>query len=442
LEFITLAVAENADHLSPDGQGIYKYIFQETNYGASTPFKEIKMANSLCYFELTAGEVIHRNKNISYDFVLSSRSFDDLIDEHSKMLQKQIHDVVASYGPKISTALSGGYDSRLMLALLKKENIEPGVYVYGPEKSADVTVAKTIAAGEGFKISHINKATHPVPRPKDYAQTVRDNFYALDGYPNEGIYDFGANMMTRRQRADKGTLIFNGGGGEIYRNFFYLPNCTYSIDNLLDSFYSRYTKDFCTNAFSEKNYRQNLKEKIMTALQINIETLTRTQLEFAYPGFRLRYWTSKDNTNNNRLGSFLTPFINYETIQAALKIPLHYKTHGKFQSALINKIHPSLASYPSDYGYSFNQDVPFVTRLKNNLTIYRPTFIRRYSYAIKHAMTKPDIPKTISGEYLDPILGGTTPYMDHYFDMKKIKDSGLMSRVLTLEYLFNHLKVQ
>ena len=435
-----LALAENIPGRTIDAQGVYEYAFQETNYGATTPLIEIKMADSLKYFEFTKDGVLEHTKNVPISFEQSNASYEDLIEEHSSLLQNQMQSVVSSHGPKIATALSGGYDSRLMLSLAQNAGITPEVYVYGADGSPDVKVAKAVAAGEGFKINHINKAKYPKPTVDEYGGTVKDNFYALDGFPNEGIFDFGANMKTRRERAEDGTLILNGGGGEIYRNFFYLPDGSYTVDQLLNVFYSRYTSDFCTSEFSEDNYRNTLKEKIKYALGLKNDCMSRTELEYAYPGFRLRYWTAKDNSNNNRLGSFLTPFICYETIQAALKMPLKFKTHGKFQGDLINRVNPAMAAYHSDYGYSFNEPVPLKTKIKNNMTIYRPILLRRYSYALQHKMRDLSLPETLSAEYLTPILPDT-PFMNRYFKIDKIKDAAFLGRVLTLEYLFKHLSL-
>lgn len=436
-----LALAENIDDLSINSQGVYEYCFQETTYGDTTPLNEIKMADSLKFYELTENGVTECEKNTAVNFEQTTATYDELIEEHSALLQNQMQSVVSSYGPNIATALSGGYDSRLMLSLARNTGTTPAVYVYGPDGSPDVTVAKAIASGADFKISHINKAKHPKPTIEAYSDIVKDTFYALDGFPNEGIFDFGANMKTRRERAKDGTLILNGGGGEIYRNFFYLPDRRYSLDELFNVFYSRYSKDFCTEAFNEQEYRTNLKSKIKYALDLKNEHMSRTELEYAYPGFRLRYWTAKDNSNNNRLGSFLTPFICFETIQATLKIPLKYKTHGKFQGDLINRVNSEMASYLSDYGYRFNEPVPFKKKFKNNMTIYRPVWLRKNSYAIQHKMAKLNLPPAMQDDYLNSILPGNTNYMSRYFNISEIRDAALMGRALTLEYLFRHLKI-
>lgn len=431
-----LATATASVHLSPNKQAIYEYAFQETTYGEDTVFKEVSSLDSLKYFEFLADGPIGYDKKLTFDFQPSGASCEDLVQETVPMLRDLVRPIADVFGDKIRTALSGGYDSRLMLALLKDSGSRPHVYVYGPDNSPDVTVARTIAKGEDFPLEHINKATYPTPTAETYPDIIRDNFHALDGLPGESIFDFGANMDTRRKRANHGHMIFNGGGGEIFRNFFYLSDGCFTITDLINSFYSRYTKTVCQQEFKEQNYRDGLHDKIKTALEVSSDKLTRGQVEYAYPAFRLRYWTCRDNGNNTRLGSYLTPFVSYQMIKKALTIPLTYKNHGRFQADLIKEISPELAAYQSDYGYAFDEQVPGKIRFKNRLTYYRPTMLRRYSYAIQQRMRHLNLPDT-----LKPIVGKDTPYMSRYFKVDEIKDAALLGRVHTLEYLFRHFNL-
>lgn len=434
-----LALAENSPKLTIDKQGVYEYCFQETTYGHSTPFKEIKLADSLSFYELSEEKIITHDKLFPISYELSSASYNELLSQQANLMKKQMKTIVSAYGQNITTALSGGYDSRLLLSLLIEAGVTPKLYVYGGDSSPDVQVAKSIAKGEGLEIKHVDKSKHKKPSPEQYAKIINDNYYGLDGFPYEGIYDFGGNMETRIERSQNSTMVLNGGGGEIYRNFFYLPEKKYSINDLISVFYNRFSQAFCTAEFDASGYQTQLKEKIKHALKLDSDHMTRTQVEYAYPGFRLRYWTSKDYSNSSRLGNFLTPFISYENISSALQIPLNFKTHGKFQGDLINKISPTLASYYSDYGFPFNQKVPFKNIVKNNLTIYRPIWLRKNSYAIQHHLAKKNIPETINSDYMSAVMPTGVKVMDKYFKIEEIKDPGLLGRVMTLEYMFQKL---
>lgn len=441
-----LAAASTASELSANKQAIYEYAFQEATYGSDTVFREVATLDSLKNFEFTPDGPIAHDKGLNFSFHPNTAPLHDLVDETVQLLRNTVQPVSKMFGNRIRTALSGGYDSRLMLALLKDSGSTPGIYVYGSDDSPDVVVARTIAEGEDFPLDHIDKGNYPVPKVQDYTKTVEDNFYGLDGLPGEGIFDFGANMDTRRTRSSHGYMIFNGGGGEIFRNFFYLPEFSlsggkFTISDLISSFYSRYSCDFCQDNFNEQQYRDALHDKIKVALMVSTDRLSRGQVEYVYPAFRLRYWTARDNNNNSRLGPYLTPFISYTLIKKALTIPLKFKNHGIFQAELIKAVSPELAAYMSDYGHSFDRKIPAKVKFRSYLTYYRPPSLRRYSYALQHRMRKLTLPKTLSPEYLDPLFKNGQPHMSQYFKINKIRDAALLGRILTLEYLFSHFKV-
>ena len=73
------------------------------------------------------------------------------------------------------------------------------------------------------------------------------------------------------------------------------------------------------------------------------------------------------------------------------------------------------------------------------MTIFRPVWLRKRSYAIKHKMANLSLPQTLSDGYIRPVLPAGTPYMDQYFKIPEIRDAALLGRVLTLEFLFGHL---
>ncbi len=110
-----------------------------------------------------------------------------------------------------------------MLSLLIDAGVTPQLYVYGEDYSPDVVVAKSIAKGEGLKIHHVDKSSHEKPSPEKYAEIINDNYYGLDSYPFEGIYDFGGNLETRRERSQNNTMVLNGGAVKFIEISFICP---------------------------------------------------------------------------------------------------------------------------------------------------------------------------------------------------------------------------
>ena len=102
---------------------------------------------------------------------------------------------------------------------MRKTGIDPYLYVYGTDESADVRVAKTVAAGEGIALDHRNRAIRSKMEPDEYRGMLENQYFVCDGMTNVGIFDSGQTLATRLERVSKAKLQLNGGGGEIYRNF-------------------------------------------------------------------------------------------------------------------------------------------------------------------------------------------------------------------------------
>jgi len=435
-----LAAAGALERRTVDAQSVYEYVFQGATYGNSTVFKEIRLADSGCVYELEAGaKEIPREGRLSA--VASSESVDVRVDHNLKQLRDYFQVIGDCFGNNIDTALSGGYDSRLTLALLLERGIDPSLHVYGRESDADVRVARNISRCEGIDLVHEDKSRFPRVEADRFAEIVEYNFLIFDGYPTDGIFDNGADAATRRERCDKGRLMLNGGGGEIFRNFFYLRNRSFTVRQLMWTFYSRFDPRACTDRFDEHVYHSALGDKLKSAIGVKNERLTRQEVESAYPLFRCRYWMGRNNSVNNRFGYALTPFIDYAIVKSAISIPTQEKYFGRFEARLIRGVSPALAAYDSAYGHDFSGDVPWPKVIKEFATYVRPPRLRRYSYSVQNRLRKKNLPYTLTQNYLNRVLSDL-PYMRAFFQVEYVRDPAQLNRICTLEYLMQRFPAE
>ncbi|MGB0630942.1 MAG: hypothetical protein ACPGRZ_09620 [Alphaproteobacteria bacterium] len=231
-----LAVANAAESLTADPQCIYEYVFQGSTYGTRTLFREVRLHESRNL--LTLGSEVSSEP---YHAWIGNEIRDEPIEVHLERTLANLNGyydaIAACFGNRIDIALSGGYDSRLTLALLRSRDLDPSIHVYGGDTDPDVRIAKTIAAGEGFALDHQNKgnvAQLPVDR---FAETIKRNLFSFHGHPPDGVFENGTDWETRLARCSDGKVALNGGGGEIFRNFFYLPNRSFSAREIVWSFY-------------------------------------------------------------------------------------------------------------------------------------------------------------------------------------------------------------
>jgi len=431
-----LAIANAVETLSIDPQCVYEYVFQGTTYGDRTLFREIRLhaaREPLALGDTVTSSPFH--KAVPTDVL--NAPIEEHLERNLANLHRYYDAIAACFGDRVDTALSGGYDSRLTLALLQSHGISPSIHVYGSGTDADVRIAKEIAAGEGFTVEHQDKSMFPPITEDDFAGAVYRNLYSFHGHPPDGLFDNGTDWPTRISRCTDGKVALNGGGGEIFRNFFYLPDRSFTAREILWSFYGGFDPAWCGNAFDEKVYLSNKARKLRQAAGAETERLSRGQVEALYPFYRCRYWMGKNNSVNNRLGAALTPFIDANVLPAALALPLRYKNSGRFEARLIEAVSPALAAYPSDYGHSFLGAPPLKRRLKDRLVYMRPPRLRRITFRLKNRKP-PERPYWLQDAYLKRVIDPDAPYMREFFHLDRVNSLDHLNRIYTLELLFQH----
>ncbi|PID59186.1 MAG: hypothetical protein CR986_06835 [Ignavibacteriae bacterium] len=421
-----LAVRTAISQVTLSLQEIYEYVFNGAFYANRTPIKEISMLNSHKYYDVLSNE-IKRNKSIEYKKSYNFSTFQELVEQISiEYINyfKVLHD---NFNNSIISALSGGYDTRLMLALLQKNKIKSSFYVGGADNSKDVIIAKEISVSEKLNLEHIvqEKSIH---NNENFINLLKNKFYAIDGLGVVGIFNKLGNMDVENSK--KARLNLNGMGGEIYRNFWTLPDKSFTVHDFLISKYKNISYDFCKN-FNAKSYFEELAVKVKKILYTQNDILKRHELELVYSQMRLKYWASRTISYLNQLSFSLAPFIEYKFTLPSSQIPIKFKNYGYLEAEIIKFINPKLAKYSSNYGINFFDPIPFNFKLKNAFKNAIPVSIRPSLRKIKNK--KERLPEYLNKNFIAEFLGTDELMMSQYFEIDKIYSVDILSRIFTLE---------
>ncbi|MEN3951017.1 hypothetical protein [Iodidimonas sp. SYSU 1G8] len=428
-----MAVLDSIDAPVPDPTGIFQYVWNGSTFGDRTVFDAVRL--------LPAPAVVRFGETVrigvagpAIDLFEETRAA--TVAAHARERSDALRSLFATYGalaPRpVRSALSGGYDSRLILAALRDAGITPELFVFGGEADPDVTTAKRIAAGEGLALRHLDKGRAAPSAPDAFPAQVERDLVAFDGLKYDGLFDSGADYRDRMDRQAGDAVVLNGSAGEIYRNFFYLPDKPLALDDLISAFFSRYDPAAMTSAFSEDAYRDTLAADMMAALRTDKVKVSRPMIEALYPLFRGRYWSARDVSVNQRFGWMLYPFLEPEIIAGTNTIPYGVKQFGRLEAAMIRHLSPELARYRTAYGMSLEGEPPLSFKLKQLASIHRPAAIRRRTYRFaRHAPPPPWLTRPWLGTVLDMEL----PYMRALFRTGRMKAPEALNRMLTIEYL-------
>ena len=440
-----LATATSIDRLNWDPQGIYEFAFNVFPTGDDSVFAEVKRLGPDVELELGA-TAVRRPISRPTPAEAPMTSLDELRDQIAARLRQVVRPYAEHFGDRIQCPLSGGLDSRLALALLRDAGVNPHVYVYGAAGDADVEVARAIGSGEGFPVEIFQKATWRQLAPDEFPEQVERNFHETDALVTDGgLFDNGGNAFARHSRASNAQLAVSGGCGEVFRNFFYLPDRRLRARQVVEAFYARYSLMDTTEAFDPRAFIDAIEAKALASIgQSGVDgPLDRQSIEALYPRHRCRSFFGREISLVARHGAYLMPFLEPAVVDLALQIPIHDKNLGRFEALLLTTIDPKLAHYPSAYGHRFDEPPTLGHRWSEWSSRARTPWLRRQSYALQRRLGR--VIEDSHGGILSPIYLGRVidlhfPHMSRFFRMDRRhgtvqRDQGLYRRIATLEYL-------
>ncbi|MBV9883408.1 MAG: hypothetical protein JO276_10410 [Sphingomonadaceae bacterium] len=434
-----LAATHALPRLSFDTQGVYEFAFNVVPIGNDTIFAELKTLGPDRVLVLDEdgirATIVPRPLPEPEKLPLAAR-----IAAHRERLMAIVSDHVRQFGDNIRCPLSGGLDSRLALAALRAAGSRPHLFVYGGAGSIDVRIARRIAEAEGFGIEWVDKEAWREVSPDEFPDLVERNFQLYDGLPNYGeLFENGANAAARAARHADGALSASGGCGEIFRNFFFLPDRPLSAAAVARTFFARYAKEDVTAAFDERAFLRGLEDKILLALGRRSDRgrLPRGLIEQIYPRIRCRALFGREISLEAWYGAYLMPFLDHRLVAEAMKLPLGLKNAGRFEAKLLAAIDPVLARHRSAYGHHFARRPSIRHRFDEWSTRIRPVALRQRSYALRRRLgpVADEHGGLLTPEYMSRVIDLDFPIMRRFFRPEAIAgDSGLMRRVANLEY--------
>ena len=429
-----LAVVRQLKSKQLDIQAMYEYVFEGASYNDNTYIQQVELLDAFYLHELmTAGEPIRKKHSIP---VIESRNFAERVELTVEHLVSYFETLKGCFGDAACSALSGGYDSRLIVALLSRVKMEPRLYVYGAELSPDVRIAREIADGEQLEILHDSK--NPAKLTLDqFQQVIHDEFFFADGHGPVGVFSNGAEQSARTLRSSLSDLQLNGGGGEIFRNFWMAPDKPIAIDGFLKSRFDRLPQSSFRKAFDKNRYLLNLQEKVQRMLQINNNVMTRQELEKLYVYMRVKYWMGYNTSIQNLRGHALIPLTEPIFALSGFTIPFEHKEMGRFEGALIRSLNPGLAAYDSAYGRNFIDKPGVPERFKNLLELHLPVSLKRHLRRMAYRYASARLPYYLEPDYVSSIGSSGTSCMSDFFDLEEIRDPRMVSRIHTVDLVLS-----
>ena len=411
------------------------YILNGASHGVSSIVSGISRVPANYRFDLSRDVMTHADQKawiMAYEFASEAAAINSV----SATLKERTDSFLNNDPRGLVTALSGGFDSRLILSALTAAQCRADLFVYGKPDDEDVLIAQDLGKAIGKPVEVINKAVMDADRTVMDLAKLEANALFFDGTPIDGLFDPGSDHLTRIRHAKSGKLQLNGGGGEIFRNFFYLGNRPYSTTELVQCFYHQFTRDVFPSRSAYDDYVDSTASNIAQAVHNRSGLLSRTEVEAVYPLFRLTQWTSRTNSIVARYGRYYTPLVDPILVRQALALPMAWKNYGRFEAQLIDRLNPHLGAQQLSYGFTPASGPDLAYRIKMALQHARPPALRSLTPSIKRALSRS---RPAEGSKIPSCLQLTEP-IDQIVRIEKIGSSAQLKRawsVMALMKIFD-----
>lgn len=420
-----------------NSQAFYEYLLTSATYCSDTFITEITRCSCEEYFIFD-----NHIKKVPH-YVLPAP---EMTKSKAETIAKTAKDLKESFliwnnsDKKISSGLSGGFDSRLLAAIYKSLNIDVEYHVSGKEHENDVRIAKEIAQAENLSLEHREIGVMNTIPEDEYPAFIKKQLYRNDASGNHGIFNDGFDWQEQYKQAAKKELVLVGIGGEIYRNFWKMRDKTWSVTQLIDFAFNVFDHSEFTDKFCKETYFRNISEKITHLTKASPKEMKRSQIEQLYPVFRMRYWAGMEVSKRGSYFPLILPFANPQLCQNSTVLPISWKRCGEFEANLIHHTDPQMASYTSEYGFSFSKNLPWKMKASEHLRAFdsplRKVFRKRKRLKeaqIKNNRDQSHFPYYLNKNYLSSIFNMKDLEISKYIHLEKIQDPGMLSRALTVE---------
>ena len=255
-------------------------------------------------------------------------------------------------GEGVCARVTGGTDSRAVLAALLKAGVRPSLFISGYEDNPDVSITQEIGRVTGLEVSALN------PHAKE------DNWLERSFDFCDGMHDVvGAyrQLILTEMAVKKGSLWFGGVGGEFYKNSFCMPfryHClfrTASAREIINIIFLARMRTALGKGFLHdevKKLAARLSDDIYSLLAGRVEREKGNLARFNTAGVkRMQGYTCMTNTIANYITQ-IDPLMDCHTIRSVSYMsPVALSMHV-WQRKQIHKNFPALGAIRTDQGYS------------------------------------------------------------------------------------------
>ncbi len=258
-------------------------------------------------------------------------------------------------GRKISVGLSGGLDSRVLLALLMKSGAPFQCHVHGPEDEPDVIISKAVAETAGAEHHYVDDSNPRGPLMIDYIKR-----YSGASFGCRVAWD-AATLRVFEQLAEQNVVLIDGGYGEICRRhlmnrIWYSPVGRMAlyrndISRILPFMMAPKQAIFSTEIHSlmQRDLHGGLEQAWMNARSLKLPSMEDT-LDLFVMHHRMHHLAGPVQRLLDETLPSTMPLADPAALQNVFTMPLRQRRRSRMFREIIHRFAPELEQHPLAQG--------------------------------------------------------------------------------------------
>ncbi|MGE0128629.1 MAG: hypothetical protein AB7U82_11160 [Blastocatellales bacterium] len=339
------------DDVTPDPLGCEEFLRTGAIYEDRTLFREVKklapatvsrfakgrLTDTVCYWRMSDLDPE------AFDGERAARSLGERLTHAARR--------IAGVYQRPVCDLTGGYDSRSVVAAFMRAGVEFETTVAGRDADPDVVISKGLSNLTGAPHRHFE------PDTEISAENLKQALLLTDGECD--LIRYARVQSLHNQLSTEFDVSVNGSYGEIARGYWWellFPKTgkREQIDcRRLAA--KRYAADPCSPDLFPPD--QGL--DIIEHLAIVIGRLNRrlggwpntAQMDHAYLTLRMQRWQGRIASGTDQIWPCLSPFMFRSALEAALQTTVRTRKRSKLVRNLMTMLSPQLAAYQLEYGH-------------------------------------------------------------------------------------------
>lgn len=337
-----LSVCDNMEKLTVQKQELLEYINTSVWQGNTSIFKEVNKFQSGNLISFDNHSKISYHSYYKLTFTGKSEPLNVVI-EHIR----NYFSFLKKLDLNILCDLSGGADSRLMLAVINAERVKYKCYT--AEVYDDLELAQNIANGENISlnITYKNDNRHS---ENTFQEEWEKTFYFFDMTRPMFAGASAGEMEQFNLKIDKKNLLrFSGHAAELTRQYDWIYEKPTLYDFIKGPQIQMIMPEFCKRKFIS-NIIKKLHDEVIFD---NENALTYKDINKIYFLLRCRSWAGTRITTSNQANYHFYPFEDLNLSAIFFNQDENLIRHNVLIKQLLNELYPGIGKYPSSYSYSF-----------------------------------------------------------------------------------------